>query len=188
VLRQHQEIAELNSRMKDFRILKGCDCDILPSGKLDYEDDTLDLFDYIVGSVHSQFKMQKSVMTARVLKALDDPRLTVLGHATGRLLLSRKGYEIDIDAVIDKAAEVGAAIELNADPYRLDLGWRYCRQARDKGVKVAIGPDAHSEATLDNVEIGVGLARKAWCTKADVLNTFTWRQVISFARARKNEP
>jgi DNA polymerase (family X) len=185
VLRQHEEIDELNSRMKDFHILKGCECDILPSGNLDYEDDTLDLFDYIVGSVHSQFKMQKPVMTARVLKAMDDPRLTVLGHATGRLLLSRKGYEIDIDAIIDKAAELNVAIELNADPYRLDLDWRYCRQARDKGVKIAIGPDAHSEAALENVEMGVGLARKAWCTKADVLNTFTWRQVIAFAKARK---
>jgi DNA polymerase IV (family X) len=185
VLRQHEEIDELNSRMEDFRILKGCECDILPNGNLDYEDDTLDLFDYIVGSVHSQFKMQRSVMTARVLKAMDDPRLTVLGHATGRLLLSRKGYEIDIDAVIDKAAELDVAIELNADPYRLDLDWRYCRQARDKGVKIAIGPDAHSEAALENVEMGVGLARKAWCTKADVLNTFTWRQVLSFAKGRK---
>ena len=185
VLRQHEEIDELNSRMKDFRILKGCECDILPGGNLDYEDDTLDLFDYIVGSVHSQFKMEQSVMTARVLKAMDDPRLTVVGHATGRLLLSRKGYEIDIDAVIDKAAELGVAIELNADPYRLDLDWRYCRQARDKGVKIAIGPDAHSEAALENVEMGVGLARKAWCTRSDVLNTLTWRQVIAFANARK---
>jgi DNA polymerase (family 10) len=185
VLRQHEEIDELNSRMKDFRILKGCECDILPSGNLDYEDDTLDLFDYIVGSVHSQFKMERSVMTARVLKAMDDPRLTVLGHATGRLLLSRKGYEIDIDAIIEKAAELDVALELNADPYRLDLDWRYCRQARDKGVKIAIGPDAHSETALENVETGVGLARKAWCTSADVLNTFTWNQVLAFAAARR---
>jgi DNA polymerase (family 10) len=185
VLRQHQEIDELNSRMKDFRILKGCECDILPNGNLDYEDDTLDLFDYIVGSVHSQFKMEKAVMTARVLKAMEDPRLTVLGHATGRLLLSRKGYEIDVDAVIDRAAALGVAIELNSDPYRLDLDWRYCRQARDKGVKIAIGPDAHSEAALENVEMGVGLARKAWCTRSDVLNTLTWRQVLAFAKARK---
>ncbi len=186
VLRQHEEIDELNSRMKEFRILKGCECDILPSGNLDYEDDTLDLFDYIVGSVHSQFKMEGSVMTARVLRAMDDPRLTVLGHATGRLLLSRKGYDIDIDAVIDRAAESGVAIELNADPYRLDLDWRHCRQARDKGVKIAIGPDAHSADSLENVEMGVGLARKAWCTRSDVLNTLTWRQVVAFAKARRS--
>lgn len=185
VLRQHEEIDELNSRMKDFRILKGCECDILPSGNLDYEDNTLDLFDYIVGSVHSQFKMQKTVMTARVLKAMDDPRLTLLGHGTGRLLLSRKGYEIDIDAIIDKAAASGVALELNADPYRLDLDWRSCRQARDKGVKIAIGPDAHSAESLENVEMGVRLARKAWCTRSDVLNTLTWRQVVSFAKARR---
>ncbi|MGH9419596.1 MAG: PHP domain-containing protein, partial [Thermoanaerobaculia bacterium] len=185
ILRQHEEIDELNSRMKHFRILKGCECDILPSGNLDYEDDTLDLFEYIVGSVHSQFKMERSVMTARVLRAMDDPRLTVLGHATGRLLLSRKGYEIDIDAVIEKAAELNVAIELNADPYRLDLDWRYCRQARDKGVKIAIGPDAHSEAALENVEMGVGLARKAWCEKADVLNCLGSKEFLAFAAARR---
>jgi DNA polymerase (family X) len=131
--------------------------------------------------------MEKSVMTARVLRAMDDPRLTVLGHATGRLLLSRKGYEIDIDAVIEKAAELNVAIELNADPYRLDLEWRYCRQARDKGVKIAIGPDAHSEAALENVEMGVGFARKAWCAKGDILNTFTWRQILAVAKGRKTE-
>ncbi len=185
VLRQHEEIDELNSRMKTFRILKGCECDILPSGNLDYEDDTLDLFDYIVGSVHSQFKMEKPVMTARVLKAMDDPRMTILGHATGRLLLSRQGYQIDIDAVIDKAVETGIAIELNADPHRLDLDWRHCRDARDKGVLIAIGPDAHSEASLENVEMGVALTRKAWCGKKDILNTKTWRQVLAFARSKR---
>ena len=185
VLRQHEEIDELNSRMKSFRILKGIECDILPNGNLDYEDDTLDLFDYIVGSVHSQFKMEKSVMTARVLTAMDDPRLTVLGHATGRLLLSRQGYQIDVDAVIEKAVETGTAIELNADPHRLDLDWRHCRQARDKGVLIAIGPDAHSEDSLENVEMGVALARKAWCEKKDVLNTRTWKQILAFARSKK---
>lgn len=185
VLRQHEEIDELNSRMKTFRILKGCECDILPNGNLDYEDDTLDLFDYIVGSVHSQFKMDKSVMTARVLKAMDDPRMTILGHATGRLLLSRQGYHIDIDVVIEKAVETRIAIELNADPNRLDLDWRHCRQARDKGVLIAIGPDAHSEASLENVEMGLALARKAWCEKKDVLNTKTWKQVLAFARSKR---
>ncbi|HUQ47243.1 MAG TPA: DNA polymerase/3'-5' exonuclease PolX [Gemmatimonadaceae bacterium] len=185
ILRQHEEIDELNSRMTKFRILKGCECDILPSGNLDYEDDTLDLFDYIVGSVHSQFKMAGEVMTARVLRAMDDPRLTILGHATGRLLLSRQGYQLDIDAVIEKAVETATAIELNADPYRLDLDWRHCRTARDKGVLIAIGPDAHSEDSLENVEMGVALARKAWCEKKDVLNTRTWKQVLSFARSKK---
>lgn len=185
VMRQHDEIDELNSRLTKFRILKGCECDILPSGNLDYEDDTLDLFDYIVGSVHSQFKMSGDLMTARVLRAMDDPRLTILGHATGRLLLSRQGYAIDIDAVIEKAVDTGTAIELNADPYRLDLDWRHCRTARDRGVLIAIGPDAHSEDSLENVEMGVALARKAWCEKKDVLNTRTWKQVLAFARAKK---
>ena len=185
VLRQHEEIDELNSRLTNFRILKGCECDILPNGHLDYEDDTLDLFEYIVGSVHSQFKMDEKTMTARILSAMDDPRMTILGHATGRLLLSRQGYTIDVNAVIEKAVETGTAIELNADPHRLDLDWRHCRTARDKGVLIAIGPDAHSEESLENVEMGVALARKAWCSRKDVLNTRTWRQILSFAASKR---
>ncbi len=185
VLRQHEEIDDINSRLEGFRILKGVEADILPNGELDYGDDTLDTFDYIVGSVHSQFKMGRDAMTTRVLTAMDDPRLTILGHATGRLLLSRKAYEIDVDAVIEKAAATGTVLELNADPYRLDLDWRYCRQARDRGVMIAIGPDAHSEGSLENVEFGVGLARKAWCEKTDLLNCFAWKDVLAFVKAKR---
>ncbi|HEU4878353.1 MAG TPA: DNA polymerase/3'-5' exonuclease PolX [Gemmatimonadaceae bacterium] len=185
VLRQHEEIDELNATMKGFRILKGIECDILTSGELDYGDDTLDLFDYIVGSVHSQFKMDRKSMTDRILRAMDDPRLTILGHPTGRLLLSRDAYAVDVDAVIDKAAETGTVLELNCDPHRMDLDWRHCRQARDKGVMIAIGPDAHSEDELDNVESGVGMARKAWLTKGDVLNAASVRDVLAVARRKR---
>ena len=129
VKRQHEEIDELNSQTNGFRILKGIECDILPSGELDYGDATLDSFEYIIGSVHSQFRMDEKAMTARILSAMDDPRLTILGHATGRLLLSRDAYALDMDAVIEKAAETGAALELNCDPHRMDLDWRYMRQA-----------------------------------------------------------
>ena len=186
VKRQHDEIDELNSRMKGFRILKGIECDILPEGRLDYGDETLDSFDYIVGSVHSQFKMDEATMTARVLSAMDDPRLTILGHATGRLLLSRQGYAIDIDAVMEKALETGTALELNCDPHRMDLDWRYIREAKEKGITIEIGPDAHSEIELDNVESGVGMARKAWLTRDDVLNARTAAQVLRFAKAKRN--
>jgi DNA polymerase (family 10) len=185
ILRQHEEIDELNSRLKGFRVLKGIECDILPGGQLDYGDDTLDLFDYVIGSVHSQFKMSEKDMTARVLSAMDDPRLTILGHATGRLLLSRQPYEIDIDAVMDKALETGTVLELNCDPHRMDLDWRYVREAKEKGITIEIGPDAHSEIELDNVETGVGMARKAWLTKSDVLNTKTAAQVLKVAATKR---
>jgi DNA polymerase (family 10) len=185
VLRQHEEIDELNSRMKGFRILKGIECDILPGGDLDYGDDTLDMFEYVVGSVHSQFKLGEREMTARILKAMDDPRLTILGHATGRLLLSRQPYELDIDAVLDKAVETGTVLELNCDPHRMDLDWRYVREAKEKGITIEIGPDAHSEIELDNVESGVGMARKAWLTRNDVLNTKSAAQVLKVAAAKR---
>ena len=185
ILRQHEEIDELNSRMKGFRILKGIECDILPGGDLDYGDDTLDMFEYVVGSVHSQFKLGEREMTARILKAMDDPRLTILGHATGRLLLSRQPYEVDIDAVLDKAVETGTVLELNCDPHRMDLDWRYVREAKEKGITIEIGPDAHSEIELDNVESGVGMARKAWLTRNDVLNARTAAQVLKVAAAKR---
>ena len=185
ILRQHEEIDELNAARKGFRILKGIECDILPSGQLDYGDDTLDLFDYVIGSVHSQFKMGEREMTARVLAAMDDPHLTILGHATGRLLLSRQPYEIDIDAVMEKAVESGTVLELNCDPHRMDLDWRYIRDAKEKGITIEIGPDAHSEIELDNVESGVGMARKAWLTKDDVLNARSAAQVLKVAANKR---
>lgn len=185
VLRQHEEIDELNSTMKGFRILKGIECDILSDGRLDYDDETRDLFDYVIGSVHSQFKMDQAAMTNRLLGVMDDPRLTILGHATGRLLLSRSGYAVDIDAIIEKAAETRTVLELNCDPHRMDLDWRHCRKAKDRGVMIEIGPDAHSERSLDNVEMGVGMARKAWLTAGDVLNAKPAREVLAIARRSK---
>lgn len=185
VLRQHEEIDELNASMKGFRILKGIECDILSSGDLDYGDDTLDAFEYIIGSVHSQFRQERRTMTDRVLKAMDDPRLTILGHPTGRLLLSRDAYAVDVEAVIDKAAENGTVLELNCDPHRMDLDWRYCRMAKLKGVRINIGPDAHSELELDNVESGVGMARKAWLSQGDILNAQPVREVLATARRKR---
>jgi DNA polymerase (family X) len=166
-------------------VLKGVEADILVDGRLDYDDETLDRFDFVVGSVHSQFRIGQAAMTERVLRALDNPRLTILGHPTGRLLLARDAYPIDLDAVIDKAADVGVAVELNADPRRLDLDWRHLRRAKSRGVTISIGPDAHSVAALGNVEVGVGLARKAWLERADVLNARSAEEVLSFARARR---
>ena len=185
LLRQHEEIDELNSRLKEFRILKGIEADILADGRVDYDADILDTFDYVIGSIHSRFSMDGDAMTKRVLTALDDPHLTVLAHPTGRLLLSREPYALDVEAVLEKAAQVGVSVELNADPHRLDLDWRYCRRAKELGVTIEIGPDAHSVAGLDNVHFGIGLARKAWLEAGEILNTRSADEVIAFARKRR---
>jgi DNA polymerase (family 10) len=185
ILAQHEEIDDLNTRLVDFRILKGIEADILADGRLDYDDEILDRFDYVIGSIHSRFAMGRAAMTERVLKALDDPRLTVLAHPTGRLLLSREPYDLDLDAILERAREVGAAVELNADPHRLDLDWRHLRRAKALRVPVFIGPDAHSTNALDTMEIGVGIARKAWLEPQDVLNSRPADDVLAFARRRR---
>jgi DNA polymerase (family X) len=126
------------------------------------------------------------VPSTRVLAALDDPHLTILGHPTGRLLLSREPYALDMDAVIEKAGDRGVALELNADPHRLDLDWRHCPAAKRNGVLIEIGPDAHSPRALDYVEIGVGMARKGWLEAGDVLNTLSAEDVLAHAARRRN--
>lgn len=178
---QHDEIDELNAHWSDFRLLKGIEADILADGRLDYDDDILASFDYVIGSIHSRFSMDGPAMTQRVLAALDDPRLSILAHPTGRLLLSREAYALDLEVVCAKAAERGVAIELNCDPARMDLDWRLVRRARELGVTIAIGPDAHSELGLDNVAFGVASARKAWLEAGDVLNTRSADDILAFA-------
>ena len=185
VARQHDEIDALNATLTDFTVLKGIEADILGSGQLDYDDATLDRFDFVIGSVHSRFRMTESEMTTRILTALDDPRLTILGHPTGRLLLVREPYPVDMVAVIEKAADVGIAMELNADPHRLDLEWRHCRRAKALGVPIEIGPDAHSTIGLDVVSIGVDMARKGWLEADDILNARSAVDILAFAKARR---
>ena len=185
---QHEEIDRLNADSASVRVLKGIEADILADGRVDYDADLLDRFDFVIASVHSRFGMDGAAMTERVLRALDDPHLTVLGHPTGRLLLTREPYAIDMQAVLEKASETGAAVELNADPHRLDMDWRYCRAARELGVPVEIGPDAHSAAGLDYMEIGIGIARKGWLEAGDVLNTRDAEGVLDFAARRRAGP
>lgn len=185
VLAQHDEIDELNADpATGIRVLKGIEADILADGRLDYDDETRSRFDYVIGSIHSRFGMDGPAMTERVLRALDDPRLTILAHPTGRLLLSREPYAFDVDAVIEKAAAVGVALELNADPHRLDLDWRHVLAAKRAGATIAIGPDAHSANALDTTFVGVGMARKGWLEVRDVLNTRSVEEVLAFARDR----
>jgi len=189
IIAQHLEIDALNAAFAQrgvvFRVLKGIEADILPCGRLDYDADFLSRFDFVIGSIHTRYGMNEQQMTTRVLKALDDPHLTILGHPTGRLLLAREPYAIDMRAVIGKAGAVGVAIELNADPHRLDIDWRACRIAAECGTLVSIGPDAHSPQGFDNLSIGVAIARKGWLSASQVLNTRSVASVMAFAAARR---
>ena len=185
VAKQHAEIDAWNGASPGIRILKGIEADILADGQLDYGPDVLDRFDFVIGSVHSRFEFDVEAMTARILRAMDDPHLTILGHPTGRLLLTRDPYPVDVHRVIARAAKSGVAIEINADPQRLDLDWRLCREARDAGVMISIGPDAHSLAGLANVDIGIGIARKGWLTAGDILNTKDAEGFLDYAKHRR---
>lgn len=170
VLAQFREIDALNEAHPGFRILKGTECDILPDGTLDWPEKVLASFEYVVVSVHSSFRMTEAEMTRRILRAVKNRHVTMLGHPTGRLLLSREPYPVAMEKVIDACADHGVIIEINAHPLRLDLDWRLCRYARDKGVTIAINPDAHAVAGLRDVQYGVGIARKGWLEKRHVLN------------------
>jgi DNA polymerase (family 10) len=183
--RQHEEIDAINAAFPDFRVLKGVEADILPCGRIDYPVEVLDKFDYVIASVHSRFGMNSVQMTERVLKAMDDPHMAVLGHPTGRLLLTREPYAIDMDAVLERAGALGVAVELNADPHRLDLDWRLARSARAFGAKIEIGPDAHSVDGLDNMALGIAMARKAWLGAGDAINTRSADEFVSFATKRR---
>ena len=182
--RQHAEIDRVNAQVPGIRILQGVESDILADGRLDYDSETLDRFEFVIGSIHSRFGLTEAEITQRVLTAMDDPHLTILGHPTGRLLLSREPYSLDFEAIFRKAAERGIAIEVNADPHRLDLDWRLVRRARELGVVFAVGPDAHSLVGMANMEIGLGVARKGWLQAADVLNTLSADEFLEFARKR----
>jgi len=185
VARQHAEIDAVNRGLAGFRVLKGVEADILADGALDYGPEVLDRFDFVIGSIHTRFGMTGDEMTERVLRAMDDPRLTILGHPTGRLLLSREPYALDLERVLARAAERGIAIEVNADPHRLDLDWRMVRRAKELGVTMSIGADAHSVAGMANVPVGVGVARKGWLAPADVINTRDAEGFLAYARGRR---
>ena len=185
VRQQWQEIDRLNARLDGLRVLKGTECDILPDGSLDFDDDLLAGFDYVVASVHTHFALSEADQTARVCKALAHPRVTMLGHATGRLLLRRDAYPIDLDAVVRCAAEHGKMIEINAQPNRLDLPTDHCRVAKALGVPLVINPDAHDTAGLGLVPWGVMVARRAGLTRADVFNTRPLAAVLAELSRRK---
>ncbi|MHB1392666.1 MAG: DNA polymerase/3'-5' exonuclease PolX [Clostridia bacterium] len=182
IKRQVEEIDTINQKYKNFRVFKGIESDILPDGSLDYDDEVLKLFNFVIAAVHSNFKMGKDRMTERLVNALKNKYTVMLAHPTGRILLARDEYELDINAVIDAAAEYGKVIEINADPHRLDLDWRNLKYAKEKGVKISINPDAHSIQGLRNMFYGVGIARKGWLEKHDVINTMDIAEMERFFR------
>ncbi len=173
VAEQHKEIEALNKKLAPFRILKGIESDILTDGSLDYPDDILDTFDLVVTSVHSVLKMDETKATARLIRAVEHPATTILGHPTGRLLLSRPGYPIDHRKVIDACAANDVIIELNANPYRLDIDWRWIPYALDKGVMISINPDAHRKEGYHDMHFGVRAARKGGLTKEMTYNALS---------------
>jgi len=171
VRKQHEEVQALNGTFSDdFRVYHGIESDILRDGSLDYDEDLLSLLDFVVASVHTGFSMHKDEATERVVRAIRNPHTRILGHPTGRLLLVREGYPLDHERVIEACAEHDVAIELNANPYRLDLDWRWVRRATDQGVLISINPDAHATDELEYVRWGVAVARKGWLTPVQCLN------------------
>ncbi|HEY7339644.1 MAG TPA: DNA polymerase/3'-5' exonuclease PolX [Ktedonobacterales bacterium] len=181
VRRQQAEIDALNQEFAGrLRILKGTECDILRDGALDYDDETLATFDFVVASIHSNFNLSPEDQTQRLIRAMENPYCSVLGHPTGRILLRRDGYAPDLERVITRAGELGVAIELNADPNRFDLDWRWHRFATERGVRIPICPDAHTPDGLKNIHYGIGIARKGWLTASDVLNTLAVDDLLAF--------
>lgn len=175
VHKQHEEVQEINEVLSGddespFRVFHGIESDIHRDGALDYEDDLLSHFDFVVASIHTGFSMTEAEATERILSAIRNPHTRILGHPTGRLLLVRDGYPIDHARVIDACAEHNVALELNANPYRLDLDWRWIRRATEQDVLISINPDAHSTSELAYVRWGVAVARKGWLTPKQCLN------------------
>ncbi|MDX9975125.1 MAG: DNA polymerase/3'-5' exonuclease PolX [FCB group bacterium] len=185
IKQQHEEIDKLNKSMKGFWILKSIESDIRSDGSLDYEESVLKTFDLVIASVHSRLTMNEEEATARLLTAIENPYTTILGHPTGRLLLARPGYPLNMGRIIDACAANRVAIEINANPHRLDLDWRHVKRAKDKGVKIAIGVDAHSVDGMDDAAYGIGIARKGWIERDDVLNCMSAEEVIEWQQSKR---
>jgi DNA polymerase (family 10) len=184
---QHAEISKQEKTVTPMRVFRGTEADILQNGTMDYGDKILSTLDFVVASVHSGFTMHKDEMTERILHAMDDPNVTFLGHLTGRRLLSREGYSVDYDRIFEKAGERGVMIEINGNPQRLDLDWRYLQRALDRGVMFSINPDAHSVSEYNAVITGTWVARKGNLGPAQIFNTKDVEEVAEFFANRKKK-
>lgn len=185
IFAQHKEIDTLNEKLAPFKIFKGIESDILNDGSLDYSDDVLKTFDFVVASVHSNLRMDEEKATARLIKAVENPYTTILGHPTGRLLLSRKGYPIDYAKIIDACAANNVVIEINANPLRLDLDWRWHRYALEKGVLLSVNPDAHRMEGFRDMHYGIYIGRKGGLQAKQCLNAFTLAEITAFFNSVK---
>ncbi len=183
---QRAEIRTLQEKFPEIKIFHGIESDILADGSLDYPEEILAKFDFVIASVHSQFKMPREQMTARICRALENPHTTWLGHATGRLLLGRSGYELDMEQVLKTAEKCGKAIELNANPHRLDLDWRWLPDAKRRGISIGIFPDAHSARGMEDFRYGVKMAQKGGLTKQDVSNTKSLKEMSDWLQRSKS--
>lgn len=183
LMEQIEQIKKLNKSKKySTHIFAGTECDILPNGKLDFENELLKQLDFVIVSIHSVLNLDRGKMTKRIIRAIENPYTTMLGHLTGRLILKREGYELDVEKVIDACIANGKIIELNAHPMRLDMDWRYWHKAADKGLMCCINPDAHTTDGLEEVYRGVNIARKGWLAKEQVLNTYSLKQVTAMLK------
>jgi DNA polymerase (family 10) len=186
IAQQHRAIDKLNKKFsEDFRILKGIESDILADGALDYPGDVLARFDFVVASVHSRFRVDRKSQTARIIRAIANPHTTILGHMTGRQLLRRPGYEVDIEAILSACAAHGVAVEINANPWRLDLDWRWHARALELGCMMSINPDAHSTSELDLTHWGVEMARKGGVSADRVLNCLPLQPILRYLKKRR---
>ncbi|HWR42751.1 DNA polymerase/3'-5' exonuclease PolX [Sporomusa sp.] len=188
VMAQRREIDKLNAAHPDFTILTGIESDILPDGSLDYPDEVLASFDFVVASVHSAFRQSEADMTRRIVRAVRNRYVTMLGHPTGRILLGRKGYAVNLPEVIQAAVQSGTMIEINASPYRLDLDWRWCRTAKEQGIVFAINPDAHAVSEFEHMRYGLAVARKAGLTAGDIVNTCAYPEVVGLLQRKRQKP
>jgi len=182
VEQQHQEIDELNKKWTDFKILKGVEADILPDGSLDYNPEILASFDYVVASVHVQLGMDLDKAMNRVLRAIENPYTSILGHPTGRLLLERKGFPLDYNIILDACKANKVAVELNASPYRLDIDWRFLYLALEKGVMVSINPDSHQKDKMIEMEYGVKVAQKGGLIKDLTFNALNMNEFLNYKK------
>lgn len=185
VLKQQVEIDSLNKKMQPFKIFKGIEADILADGALDYDNDTLSTFDFVVASIHSGLNMDRKKATERLITAIANPHTTFLGHMTGRILLQRRGYPVDHEAIINACAEYGVIIEINAHPKRLDIDWRWVRKALDKGLVLSINPDAHEIVGYNDMYYGVCVGRKGGLTKEQTFNAWSVEKVSNYFDVRK---
>ena len=183
--RQREDVEARRREHPDFTLFWGVESDILGDGSLDYPDDILKKFDFVIASIHSQFSLAQEAMTGRILTALANPFCTMMGHTSGRLLLAREPYAHDLEAILKFAGAHRVIMEINASPYRLDLDWRWLRRAKELGILISINPDAHSLEGLDDVNYGVMAARKGWLAPEDVLNTYPPAEVAKILRRRR---